>query len=457
MQRSSILNSLGTLAVHLNSWTSRWIPSAFSIAILLTLITLSLAFFATNHSLADCIRFWGDGFWELLSFGMQMTLIMLTGYILVVSPVMNRFLHWVARIPKTSTGAVALTALASMLLALINWGLSLIGSAVLVKYMARQHKDVDYRLLVAVAYFGMGCTWHAGLSASAPILVATPKHFMEAEIGIIPLTQTIFHPFNLLAALLVVITMTLLAIALHPKDPDQRVKIDPQKLEHFGIFKPPVAEVSKEFRFADFIDYRYVLNFIIGVLGLVWLYFNFASRGWQGITINTVNFVFLTLGILLHPSPASVLKAAAESAGTIYSIVLQFPFYSGMYGIIKGSGLSEVIGNGFVKVANANTLPLFVYWYSGIVNYFVPSGGSKWAVEAPYVIHAAKTLGVSFDKIVVAYAWGDMMTDLLQPFWAIPLLTAAGIEFKEILGYELVAFLVYAFLVSTMFYFLPFY
>src|SRR6185436_7861583 len=164
---------------------------------------------------------------------MQMTLIMLTGYILVVSPAMNRFLHWIARLPRTSTGAIALTALGSMLLALINWGLSLIGSAMLVKYMARQHKDVDYRLLVAVAYFGMGCTWHAGLSASAPILVATPKHFMEAEIGIIPLTQTIFHPFNLLAAFLVVITMTLLAIALHPKDPNQRVKIDPQKLENF--------------------------------------------------------------------------------------------------------------------------------------------------------------------------------------------------------------------------------
>jgi short-chain fatty acids transporter len=339
---SAIFGFLSRIAFRLNNWTARWIPSAFSIAILLTLITLVLAFFATDHTLADCIRFWGDGFWELLSFSMQMTLIMLTGYILVVSPVMNRFLHWVARLPRTSTGAIALTALGSMLLALINWGLSLIGSAMLVKYMARQHKDVDYRLLVAVAYFGMGCTWHAGLSASAPILVATPKHFMEAEIGIIPLTQTIFHPFNLLSALLVVITMTLLAIALHPKDPNQRVKIDPQKLETFGTFQPPAPEATNEFRFAEFIDYRYFLNLIIGVLGLVWLYFNFASRGWQGITINTVNFVFLTLGILLHPSPASVLKAAAESAGTIYSIVLQFPFYSGMYGIIKGSGLSEV-------------------------------------------------------------------------------------------------------------------
>jgi short-chain fatty acids transporter len=289
------------------------------------------------------------------------------------------------------------------------------------------------------------------------VLVATPKHFMEKEIGIIPLSQTIFHPFNLLSTLIVIVIMALIAYVLHPKSVQQRKLIDPEKLESIGIFVPPEPEKKSAFHFADFLDYRYLLNLVIGVLGVVWLCINFFTRGWQGITINTVNFTFLTLGILLHPSPASVLKAAAESGSTIYNIVLQFPFYSGMYGIIKGSGLSDVIGNAFVKIATPHTFPLIVYWYSGIVNYFVPSGGSKWAVEAPYIINAAKTLGVGFDQVVVAYAWGDMMTDLLQPFWAIPLLTAAGIEFKEILGYEMIAFLIYALVVSILFYFLPFY
>jgi short-chain fatty acids transporter len=457
MQHGSFLAFPARIALRLNNWTSRWIPSAFSIAVILTLITLATAVFATDKSVTDCIRFWGDGFWELLAFSMQMTLIMVTGYIMVVSPVMSRLLNWVSKIPKTATGAVALTALVSMLLAWINWGLSIIGSTILVKYMARQHKEVDYRLLVAVAYFGMGCTWHAGLSASAPVLVATPNHFMEKEIGIIPLTRTIFHPFNLLAATFTVATMTCLAAVLHPKDKTQRWVVNPKKLENVGVFVVPLPERKNKFNFADFIDYRYVLNLIVGVLGLIWLFFNFSTKGWQGITINTVNFTFLTLGVLLHPSPASVLKAAAESGSTIYNIVLQFPFYSGMYGIIKGSGLSDVIGDAFVKIASAKTFPLIVYWYSGIVNYFVPSGGSKWAVEAPYIVDAARTLGVGFDQVVVAYAWGDMMTDLLQPFWAIPLLTAAGIEFKEILGYEMIAFLIYALLVSILFYFLPFY
>jgi short-chain fatty acids transporter len=451
------MNVLGRIAVALNNWTERWVPSAFSIALVLTIITVGLAVALTGHSLLECLQSWGDGFWELLSFSMQMTLIMVTGYIVVVSPLVSRMLKWFAGLPRNATSAIAFMAFGSMALSWINWGLGIIGSAMLVRYIAKKHPDIDYRLLVAVAYFGAGCTWHAGLSASAPILVATPKHFMEAQIGLIPLTRTIFHPFNLLATAVVFVVMTGVAALMHPRDVRQRITVDPRKLDKVGVFESPTPENQGNLSFADFLDYRYVLNLIIGLAGLCWLGQSFYNHGWQGISINTVNFVFLTAGILLHPSPASVGKAAAESAAYVYNIILQFPFYSGMYGIIKGTGLSDKIGAMFVAVATPKTLPLIVYWYSGVVNYFVPSGGSKWAVEAPYVIAAAKTLGVGFDKIVVSYAWGDMMTDLLQPFWALPLLAAAGIEFKEILGYEMIACLVYVVIVSLFFYFLPFY
>ncbi|MCI0416546.1 TIGR00366 family protein [bacterium] len=446
---------LVSIASVLNRWTSRWIPGSFSIALLLTLLTIVFAMAATPHSLAQCLVFWGDGFWELLTFGMQMTLIMVTGYIVVVSPPVNAFLHWFSRLPRNPHAAIALTALGSMLLAWINWGLGILGSAVLVKYMAKQHREVDYRLLVAVAYFGLGCTWHAGLSASAPILSATPGHFMEKQIGVIPLSQTIFHPFNLTATVVVLAAMTTLAFLLHPRNREDRRMVADEALENVGIFTAPTP--SEEKSATNFLDYRYALNLILGSMGVYYLVNYFFTQGFEKISINTVNFAFLTAGILLHKSPASVMKAAAESAYFISNIVLQFPFYSGMYGIIKGSGLSNVIGNAFVQVATPKTLPLIVYWYSGVVNYFVPSGGSKWAVEAPYIAEAAKTLGVAYDQIVVAYAWGDMMTDLLQPFWAIPLLAAAGIEFKEILGYEMIAFLFYAVIVSLFFFFLPFY
>lgn len=450
------MNLLGKLALRLNGWTARWVPSAFSIAVLLTLVTLVLGVSLTPNSLLQCIGFWGDGFWELLSFGMQMTLIMVTGYIVVVSPPMSRLLRAFAGLPRSATAAIAFTACGSMLLAWVNWGLGIIGSAMLVRFMAQRHRDADYRLLVAVSYFGLGCTWHAGLSASAPVLTATPGHFMEKQIGIIPLSHTIFHPFNLTATACVVVLMTAIAWWLHPRDVALRTRVDVEKLDSMGSFQPPEIP-GKRRTFAEALDYGYLLNACVGLLGAVFLFLHFQKQGWSGVTINIVNFSFLILGILLHPSPMSVLKAAGESAHTIYNIVLQFPFYSGMYGIIKGTGLSDVIGDAFVSVASGKTLPLLVYWYSGIVNYFVPSGGSKWAVEAPYVIDAARKLGVGYDSIVVSYAWGDMMTDLLQPFWAIPLLTAAGLEFKEILGYEMIAFLFYAVVVSLFFYFLPFY
>jgi short-chain fatty acids transporter len=443
------------IASALNNWTARWVPGSFSIALILTLLTLLTAVGLTPSSLFDCLQFWGDGFWELLTFGMQMTLIMVTGYVVVVSSPVNAFLRWFSSLPRNPHAAIAFTALGSMLLAWINWGLGILGSAVLVKYMAKEHRYVDYRLLVAVAYFGLGCTWHAGLSASAPILVATPGHFMAQQMGVIPLTQTIFHPFNLIATIVVLAVMTLLAYVLHPRKENERRIVSEDVLQNVGIFAAP--EPPQEKSFANRLDYRYGLNLILGLMGIYYLVNYFVTQGFERITINTVNFTFLTAGILLHRSPASVMKAAAESASYIYNIILQFPFYSGMYGIIKGSGLSNVIGEAFVRIASPKTLPLIVYWYSGIVNYFVPSGGSKWAVEAPYIAEAARTLGVAYDQIVVSYAWGDMMTDLLQPFWALPLLAAAGIEFKEILGYEMIAFVVYVLVVSVFFYFLPFY
>jgi short-chain fatty acids transporter len=167
--------------------------------------------------------------------------------------------------------------------------------------------------------------------------------------------------------------------------------------------------------------------------------------------ISSDAFAFLTAAVLLHGTPASLLAASEEAAGVLHGIVLQFPLYAGIYGIFKSTGLSDRIGEAFVAIASPRTFPAVVYWYSGLVNYFVPSGGSKWAIEAPYLLRAAKDLGVAPEKVVLAYAWGDMATDLIQPFWALPLLAVAKVEFKEILGFLLLAFFVYVPLVSVAF------
>ena len=438
-------DALSNVGFRLNRWSERWIPGAFAIACLLTIAVFLIGIFVAHATLGQCIQYWGSGFWTLLEFSMQMVLIVMTGYIVAVTPPVQRLLERAAAIPSSPRQAICLMAFLSMALAWINWGLSIVGSAVFVRFLARKHRNVDYRVLVAVAYLGLGCTWHAGLSASAPLLVATAGHFMEKQMGTIPTSATIFHPFNLVLTAIVMIAMTAVAGLLHPRDPKQVRQISQERLDQLQTFSPPRKQ---PLNWVEHLEWGRSINVVIGGLGLVW-FIGFRPAG--EFSINTVNFLFLMLGVFLHPSPQSLMKAGEDAGRFVYGIVLQFPFYAGMYGIIRGTGLSEMMARALVNVASASTLPVIIYWYSGIVNYFVPSGGSKWAIEAPYVIQAASALGVPLNKVVLSYAWGDMATDLLQPFFAIPLLGAAGLEFKEILGYELLLCMVYAVIVTLGF------
>ena len=220
---------ISTIATAATRWSTRWVPDAYVIAVILTVIAAALAMIFADATPGQVIKYWGDGFWVLLTFAMQMCLIILTGYILAVSPPMGRLLNRLAAVPKTPRQAVFLMAVVSMLLSLINWGLSIVGSAVFVRYMARKVKGVDYRLLVAAAYLGLGTTWHAGLSASAPLLVATPKHFLEKEIGVIPVTQTIFTCSNFVLVIVVMAAMATIAPLMMPKKRDV-VEVDPELL-----------------------------------------------------------------------------------------------------------------------------------------------------------------------------------------------------------------------------------
>lgn len=438
-----------SLSSSLTSFSQKFIPNSFVIALILTVFTFALAFIFTNYSLFNLIQFWGNGFWELLSFAMQMCLIIFTGYIVAVSPLVSRFLNFLANLPKGPKSSILLMVILSLSLSWIHWGFSIVGSAIMVKFIASKQK-VDYRLLVAAAYLGMGCTWHSGLSASAPLLVATPGHFLEKEIGLIPLSQTIFTSFNLLLTGFIFLFLCLFVPQLHPKK-EETVLADPLSLERE---KTSIIPTSSLKGFANLLDNSPLVGLFFGILGMIWLFWFLITKKFE-INLNVLNFGFLFLGILLHLRPSSFLKAAEEAGKLIFGVILQFPFYAGMYGIIKSSGLAQIVGNWFIQISSQKTYPAIVYWYSGLVNYFVPSGGSKWAIEAPYILSAAKSLGVSNSKVVIAYAWGDMATDLIQPFWAIPLLSVAKIDFKDILGYEILIFLVYIVIVSAAFLLFP--
>jgi short-chain fatty acids transporter len=446
---------LQKLASASTRWSTRWVPDSWTIAIILTVVAFVLGIIFTKSTMFQLVQYWGNGFWVLLSFAMQMCLIIMTGYILATTPLVSRFLNFLAGLPKSPKGAIALMAVVSMGLAWINWGLSIVGSAVFVRFMVKKQRNVDYRLLVATAYLGLGTFWHSGLSASAPLLVATPKHFMEKEMGIIPITETIFHPFNIGLAVLVLVFLTIIGPLMHPKKGEE-LEADPKLLEE-AAFTAPEKPIGDALTPAMRIEHSPVINLIIGISGLVWLGWYFSQKGWAGINLDVVNFMFLIVGVLLHWTPASFLKAAYEGGSFIWGVVVQFPFYAGIFGIIKFSGLAEVMALWFTAIATKSTYPFIVMWYSGILNYIVPSGGSKWAIEAPYIIEAAKNLGVSAPATVVAYAWGDMVTDVIQPFWAIPLLGVAKLEFRDIMGYCMIYFLFYMVIISIAFLLMPYF
>ena len=441
-------------AVRLNDGTQRWIPGAFTIAWILTLLVLALSMTVGRASFTESVRYWGDGFWELLPFSMQMCLVMFTGSIVAVSPPAARLLSWLASLPRTPRQTIALMAILSMLLALFHWGLSIVGSAVLLREIGRRRTPVDWRLLVAAAYLGMGTTWHAGLSASAPLLVATPGHFLEKEIGLIPVQETLFAPFNLVLVAVVMAVFAILTPLLHPS-PERTVAIRPGQLDAIRLFRPPSRPAGPEGRtVAARLEYSPWVNWTFGVMAAVWLG-TYLARPSHPVTLNALNFVMMGLAAALHPSAASLVEAAEDAGKLVFGIILQFPLYAGMYGMIQETKLAEALAGAFTQVATTSTYPLLVYWYSGIVNYFVPSGGSKWAIEAPYILAAGDTLGVPAAKVVTAYAWGDMMTDIIQPFWAIPLLAAARLDFREILGFCMILFVIYVPIVSLAFLFFP--
>lgn len=439
---------LPRLADALARFSARWVPDAFTIAALLTVLALALGLVVGGASPAECALAWGAGVWSLLSFAMQIALVIFAGYVLAVAPPVARSLEALARVPRGPRSAVAWTALLSMVLCWLNWGVGLIASAMLVRTMGRARPDTDYRLLVATAYLGMGATWHAGPSGSVPLLFATPGSFMIRD-GLltspVPLSETILTAGNLGLVGVVVVVLTALAALLHPT-PERTVSVHPERLAELAAFAPPARPASPTP--AERLMHGPWLSRGLGLLGIASVVL-LVRAGTFAATLDSVNLIALSLGLLLHPSPASVGKAAEEASRPLHGVVLQFPLYAGIYGIIRDTGLVESLTRAFLAVSTPGSYPLVVFAYSGVLNYLVPSGGAKWAMEAPYVLGAARDLGVPATSVAMAYAYGDMATNLVQPFWAIPLLGVARLEFRDILGYELLAFAAYTVIVAA--------
>ena len=408
----------------------RYLPDPFVIVMLLTLLVFFLGMGIERESPVAMIEHWGDGFWDLLTFGMQMVLVLVTGFVLASTPMFKRILAALATLAKTPGQAIILVTVVSIFAAWINWGFGLVIGALFARQLAQAVRGVDYRLLIASAYSGF-IVWHGGLASSIGLLIATDGHFAEDKIGVVSTSETIFSGFNLILVLLMLIVIPLVNRLMMNKI-DEPYIADPQKLAE----EETTPELKWE-RAADRVENSITLSQAVGVMGLVFLgYYFFVESG--SLNLNIVNFMFLFLAIVLHRTPRSLLESLHEAIKGGAGIVIQFPFYAGIMAIMVQSGLAETMSESLIGFATETSLPFWSFISAGIVNLFVPSGGGQWAVQAPVMLPAAEALGVDVSRVAMAVAWGDAWTNLLQPFWALPVLAIAGLKAKDIMGFCLI-------------------
>ena len=434
-------------------------PDPFALVLLLTLVALGLGLLTMDGVPGDAgatllgkgsalVKAWTEGFGnpEILKFGLQIILIVVTGEAIAASPPARRLLARLTRIPTTATQALLLVTVFALVTGWIHWGFGLVSSALLAREvgrsLAKRGVKIHYALLGTGAYTSM-LLWHAGLTASAPLLMNTEKNFVSEVLGLkgakVPLTETIFAPYNLIACAVLLLVVPSLVVAMHPKE-----GIVPPDLD--AIPAPPddgsaEGDDVRPSTPAEWLDRTRVLTFLTGALGLSFLWRYLREHGFD-LNHNVVNCTFLMLGMILHKSPVAYGRAIAQSVRGVSGIVLQFPFYGGILEIMKLTGLSASMAHVFVASASPRTLPFFTFLASILTKSFVPSGAGEWAVEGPVMLQAAKQLGVPYGKITMAVAYGNMLGNMYQPFWSLPLLGLMGLRARDIMGFCLILFVV---------------
>lgn len=421
----------------------RWMPDPLLFAYILTILSALAAIVFMRTPPQDLVTYWGDSIWNLLSFSMQMVLIVISGFVLSTTPLFSRILNRFSSLATTPTTAILLVCLGTLTASWLNWGLGLIVGAILARRIAVKVQNVDYRLLVASAYSGW-IVFHGGLSGSIPLLIATPGHFLEDSIGIISTSQTLFTVFNLfiVVALFIAVPVVNLMMLRGIDDP---VLVDAEKLRKEDAIK---VDDHEDHTLADKIENSRILSLIIGGAALYYVLSSLLT-GRAGLNINSINLLFLAAGIILHGSPRRFLDSLNEGVKHVGAIVIQFPFYAGIMGIMSMSGLSEALSDFFISVSTAATLPIWSFLSAGVLNLFIPSGGGQWAVQGPIMTAAAQQIGADVPRVAMAVAWGDAWTNLIQPFWALPILAIAGLKARDIMGFCMMHTLVSAIIIMT--------
>jgi short-chain fatty acids transporter len=456
-------------ALALTDWAERWIPDAFIFALLATFFVLAAAVTATPSTVPDVIDAWGRGFWELIPFTLQMSLIIITGHVLATSPPIGRVVRAIASWPRTPRGAVALVTFFTLAASWLNWGFSLVFGAVLAIEVARRVEDVDYRALASASVLGLGSIWAQGLSGSAALQMATPGA-LQPQIrdivaagglvpgGIISFRHTIFLWQSVASVVIeTIVVTTVMWLATPPPSRARTARdlgIDLSPLSENP--KPATRDQSQDSELGtpngerrtrlppgQRLEHSRIVTWLVVALGFAYLarYFSQAGDPLSALTLNILNFAFLMVGFLLHGTPARLMRAVQNATPAVWGVILQFPFYAGIAGVITGTHLSRQVADVFVRVSTPATFPPLVAIYSAVLGVFVPSGGSKWVIEAPYVMQAAHTLRVHLGWVVSAYDLGEALANLVQPFWMLPVLGLFRLSARDVMGYTMVVFL----------------
>jgi len=439
-----------------DKFARKFMPDPMLFAILLTFLTYIIGVILTESGPFQMLQHWYKGFWELLSFAMQMCLILVTGHALATSPVVRKGIERLAEIPKHQTGAIFLVGLTAAIAAWINWGLGIIVGALMAREVGRSGQlrgiPMHYPLLGAAGYAGF-LTWHGGLSASAPLLVATEKHFLVNDIGVIPSSQTLFSPMNIVVSIALILLIPTVCMLMAPRNKEEIetiVDVDPDLVKKEEVKVIPREEMVT----ADKIENSVIISAIVGAAGMIYVVWFFYTKGFK-LDLNIVNFTFLFLGILFQRTPINYVRAVSEGAKACAGIIVQFPFYAGIMGMMKYSGLVAIMAGWFVSISTETTYPVFTFLSAGLVNLFVPSGGGQWAVQGPIMVKAAQAMNFDMNKTIMAVAYGDEWTNMLQPFWALALLGITRLKAREIVGYTMVVLVVSAILFILALLYLP--
>ena len=433
-------------ARSLNIGIDKVLPDAFVLAIALGVVAFVMCLIWTEFGVAELMVSFGEGFWNFLTFGMQMLMIVTTGYMLASAPIVKRALKRICVIPKTPLQGALFVSLVSCVIGFFNWGLGLVAGAFVARYVALNLRTVDFKMLVATAYIGGAAAGTVGISGSEFLLINTPGWFMESTVGLIPLSETVFSTVGLICVLgCFIVIVPMFVWLMHPAK-EETLPLDPSIRATFEAEEAAERQEMarrkpwKEMTFAEKADNWPIPVYAISAFLVVYLVNYFIHNG-INLTINVTNILVLTVAMLLHGRPSSIIRAAEAGVRSAFGVALQFPFYGGIQGMMGASGMVSVLANAFVGISTAGSFPIITYIYGAILNIFIPSSGGIFMVAGPSLAEAATALGTAHNQWIFAFTYGEGLSNIIQPFWAIPLLGLCNMKMKDIMGYCILFFL----------------